>query len=195
MGSSSGIPRPDSFTQNCRALVRTCTYEDIVACIIYAAPMVFIIGPASIVAMEPFPAIVLQSLIGFVLSWAVHRVGHGLLIALPKVPKKVYVSPSHYLPIRLTMTQFLWTMELLVGVASFCAILGKRLLQSDEEIGLLGGMSLSVAVLVLYFLPAYLGRFWIRNYYPAMTLIGPTEEVIKRSLPGLRVFSMFSRMQ
>lgn len=194
MDSPASTPRPDYFTQHCREFVRTCTYEDIIACTIYAVPMVFMIGPASIVAMDPFPAIVLQSLIGFVFSWAVHRVGHGLLIALPKEPHKVYISSCHSLSMRLTMAQFLWAMELLVGAAMFCGILGKRLWHADEGIGLLVGLSLSVAALVLYFLPVYLGRFWIRRYNPAMTLFGPTEEVIKRSLPGLRLFSTFTRM-
>lgn len=85
-------------------------------------------------------------------------------------------------------------MELLVGMALCCAILGKRFLQTDEEIGLLVGLSVSVGVLVLYFLPVHLGRLWIRKCYPAMTLVGPPEEVIRRSLPGLRLLSTFTRV-
>lgn len=126
MDSSSDSPRPDSFTQGCRDLVRTFTYEDILGCTIYAAPMVFMLGPASIVANEPFTAIVVQSLIGFLLSWAIHRIGHRLLIALPKEPCSLYVSGSRSLPGRLTVRQFIWVMELIVGAAVFTALVGKR---------------------------------------------------------------------
>ena len=91
------------------------------------------------------------------------------MLALPKEPQKLYVSSWHSLPIRLTTMQFLWAMELLVG------------------------LSVLASVLVLYFLPVYLGQFWIRNCYPVMTLVGPTEEVIKQSLLGLRFLSMFTQ--
>ena len=186
MESPSDTPRPDSFTQHCRDLVRTCTYEDILGCTIYAAPMLFMIGPASIVGNHPFIAMVVQSLLGFLLSWMAHRIGHRLLIALPKEPCSLYVSQSRHLPVRLTVTQFLWVMELLVGAAVFAAVVGKRLLHSIDTVGLLSGLSFMVAACVLYFVPAYLGRLWIRHHYPAMTLVGPTEQVIKTTLPGIR---------
>ena len=186
MKSPSDTPRPDSFTQHCRDLVRTCTYEDILGCTIYAAPMLFMIGPAAIVGNHPFIAMVVQSLLGFLLSWTVHRIGHRLLIALPKEPCSLYVSQSRHLPVRLTVTQFLWVMELLVGAAVFAAVVGKRLLHSIDTVGVLSGVSLMVAACVLYFVPAYLGRLWIRHHYPAMTLVGPTEQVIKTTLPGIR---------
>lgn len=193
MESPSDTPRPDSFTQSCRDLVRTFTYEDILGCTIYAAPMLFMIGTASIVANEPVIAMVVQSLIGFVLGWTVHRMGHRLLTALPKEPCSLYVSPSRCLPVRLTVTQFLWLMELIVGAAVFAVVVGKRFLHTSDDVGLLCGLSLMVAAFVLYFAPVYLGRLWIRHYYPAMTLVGPTEEVIKASLPGIRFIFTFTR--
>ncbi len=184
---------PDSFTQSCRDLVRTFTYEDILGCTIYAAPMMFMIGPAAIVANEPLIAIVVQSLIGFVLSRAEHRMGHRLLTALPKEPCRLYVSPLRGLPVRLTVTQFLWMMELIVGAAVLAAVVGKRFLHTTDTVGLLGGLSFIAAGCLLYFVPVYLGRLWIRHYYPAMTLVGPTEEVIKTSFPGIRSLFAFTR--
>lgn len=184
---------PDSFTQSCRDLVRTFTYEDILGCTIYAAPMMFMIGPASIVANEPLIAIVVQSLIGFVLSWAVHRMGHRLLTALPQAPCRLYVSPLRCLPLKLTVTQFLWVMESMVGAAVLAAVVGKRLLHATDTVGLPGGLSLIAAGCILYFVPVYLGRLWIRHYYPAMTLVGPTEEVINTSFPGIRSLFTFTR--
>lgn len=193
MNFPSGTPRPDSFTQGCRDLVRTFTYEDILGCTIYAAPMLFMIGPASIVANDPLIAVVVQSLIGFVLSWTVHRTGHRLLIALPKERCSLYVSPFRCLPVRLTVTQFLWVAELIVGGAVFAAVVGKRFLHTIDTVGLLSGLILIVAAFVLYFVPVYLGRLWIRHYYPAMTLVGPTEEAIKASFPGIRSIPTFTR--
>lgn len=188
-----GTRRPDSLTQSCRELVRTFTYEDILACTIYAVPMLFMIGPASIVDNDPLIAVVVQSLIGFVISWTVHRTGHQLLTALPKEPSNVYVSSFRCLPVRLTVTQFLWVMELIVGAAVFSAVVGKRFLHTSDDVGLLCGLSLMLAAFVLYFVPVYLGRLWIQHHYPAMTLVGPTEEVIKKSLPGIRSISRFPR--
>jgi hypothetical protein len=193
MDFPSGAPRPDSFTQSCRDLVRTFTYEDISGCTMYAAPMLFMIGPASIVACEHLIAIVVQSFVGFVLGCAVHYMGHRLLTALPQEPSRLYVSSSRCLPVRLTASQFLWVMELLVGTAVFVAIVGKRFFHTSDTVGLLSGFSIIVAALVLYFAPVYLGRLWIRHYYPAMTLVGPTEEVIKTSLPGIRSIFTFTR--
>ena len=39
---------------------------------------------------------------------------------------------------------------------------------------------------VLYFTPVYLTRLWTQRYYPIMTLVRPTEAVIRKSFPGLR---------
>jgi hypothetical protein len=193
MDFPSGTPRPDSLTQSCRDLLRTFTYEDIVGCTIYATPMLFMIGPASIVADDPLIAVVVQSLIGFALSWTIHRTGHRLLTALPPKPCRLYVSSFRCLPVRLTRTQFLWVMELIVGTAVFAAVMGKRFLHAGDTFGLLSGLSFIVAAFVMYFIPVYLGRLWIRHYYPAMTLVGPTEEVIKTSFPGIRSICTFTR--
>jgi hypothetical protein len=193
MDFPSGTPRPDSLTQSCRDLLRTSTYEDILGCTIYATPMLFMIGPASIVADDPLIAVVVQSLIGFVLSWTIHRTGHRLLTALPPKPCRLYVSSFRCLPVRLTRTQFLWVMELIVGTAVFDAVVGKRFLHTGDTFGLLSGLSFIVAAFVLYFIPVYLGRLWIRHYYPAMTLVGPTEEIIKTSFPGIRSICTFTR--
>jgi hypothetical protein len=192
MESPSDTPRPDSFTQCCRDLVRALTYEDILGCTMYAAPMVFMVGPASIVGNDPFIAVVVQSLMGFVLGWTMHRMGHGLLTALPKEPRRLYLSQSRCLPVRLTLTQFLWMMELLVGAAVFAAVLGKRLLHSIDSVGLLSGLGFLIMAIGLYFVPSYLGRLWIRHHDPAMTLVGPTEAVIKTSLPGIRFLFTFT---
>ncbi len=193
MGSPSSSPRPDVFTQSCRDLIRTCTYEDILGSIMYAAPMVFMIGPASIVANDSFIAMVVQSLMGFGLGWMVHRMGHGLLTALPKEPGSMYVSQSRCIPVKLTVRQFLWVMELIVGAAVLAAVVGKRLLHTADTVGLSLGLSVIVVAFVMYFVPVYLGRLWIRHYYPAMTLVGPTEEVIKASFPGIRSIFPFTQ--
>ena len=94
---------------------------------------------------------------------------------------------------RLTVTQFLWVMELIVGTAVFAAVGAKRFLHTSDDAGLLSGLSFIVAAFLLYFVPVYLGGLWIRHYYPAMTLVGPTEEVIKASLPGIRSLFTFTR--
>lgn len=75
----------------------------------------------------------------------------------------------------------------------FAVVVGKRFLHTGDTFGLLTGLSFMVAAFVLYFIPVYLGRLWIRHYYPAMTLVGPTEEVIKTSLPGIRSMCTFTR--
>jgi len=193
MDFPSGTQRPDSLTQSCRDLVRTFTYEDILGCTIYATPMLFMIGPASSVADDPLIAVVVQSLIGFVLSWTVHRTGHRLLTALPKEPCRLYVSSFRCLPMKLTITQFLWVMELIVGAAVFAAVVGKRFLYTGDTFGLPSGLSFIVAAFALYFIPVYLGRLWIQHYYPAMTLVGPTEEIIQTSFPGIRSIFTFNR--
>lgn len=192
MNSPSDTPRPDSFTQSCRDLVRTLTYEDILGCTLYAAPMIFMIGPASILGQTSFIAIVIQSLVGFVLSWMVHRLGHRFVSTLSKEPCRVYVSPSRCVPVRLTLTQFLWVMELTVGAAVFAAVLGKRFLHAPDTVGLWSGLILIAVAILLYFVPAYLGKLWIQHYYPAMTLVGPTEDVIKATLPGIRHIFTFT---
>ena len=39
----------------------------------------------------------------------------------------------------------------------------------------------------LYFLPVHLGRLWITKYYSTLPLLRPTEEVVNKSLPGVRL--------
>jgi hypothetical protein len=181
-------PRTDAFTQGCRDLIRTFTYEGILACTVYASPMLFLVGPASIIASHPLIVIVLHGLIGFVLSWTIHGVGHRLLTALPKASNKIYLSHSLCVPPRLTLSQFVWSMELLVGAGVFCGILGKRVFTLGDVPSVVAAASLFAVGLTLYFIPVYLGRLWTEWYYPALALTGPTEDVINKSFPGLRSF-------
>ncbi len=181
-------PRTDAFTQGCRDVIRTFTYEGILACTVYASPMLFMVGPAAIIANRPLITVVLHGLIGFALSWMIHGIGHRLLTALPKVPNKIYLSRSLCVPPRLTLSQFVWAMELLVATGVFCGILGKRVFVTEDMPSLLAAASLFVLGLVLYFIPVYLGRLWTERYYPALALVGPTEDVINKSFPGVRSF-------
>jgi hypothetical protein len=180
----NGTPRTDAFTQGCRDIIRSLTYETIVACTVYMPPMLFMIGPAAILANRPSIIIVLHSLLGFAMSWTIHRVGHRLLMALPKAPQRLHVSRSQCLPVKLTLGQFVWMLEILVAAGAFCGIAGKRFIVVDVTTGVL----LFALGLVLYFLPVYLTKLWRDRYYPAMTLLGPTEDVINTSFPGLRSF-------
>ena len=54
----------DVFTQSCRDLIRTFTYEDILACTVYVPPMLFMVGPAAIAANDPLISLLLKSLFG-----------------------------------------------------------------------------------------------------------------------------------
>ncbi len=175
-------PRTDIFTQRCRDLIRTLTYEAILACTVYVPPMFFMLGPAAIVTQHPLILIILHSVLGFGMSWAIHRMGHCLLMAIPKTPQKIYLSGSLNLPVKLTLSQFLWIMEVFVASGVFCGILANRLLAED----LMNSLVLFGVGIVLYFIPVYLTRLWTNRYYPAMTLLRPTEDVIKKSFPGLR---------
>jgi hypothetical protein len=170
------------FTQGCRDIIRTLTYEAILACTVYVPPMLFMLGPAAIVAQHPLILIALHSVLGFGMSWMIHRMGHRLLTALPKAPQKIYLSGSLCLPMKLTLSQFLWMMEVAVASGVFCGVVAKRWLAGD----LVNSLLLFGVGMALYFIPVYLTTLWIRRYYPAMTLLCPTEEVIKKSIPGLR---------
>jgi len=176
----------DVFTHSCRDLIRTFTYEDILACTVYVPPMLFMVGPAAIAANDPLISLLLKSLFGFALAWTLHRMGHQLFIGLPKGPQKLYLSRSWFVPVRLTLLQFLWVMEMIVGAAVFSGILGKRFLVPGDTFDLLTSLSCFALALALFFIPVYLGRLWIEKYYPAMTLLGPTEAVINKSFPGVR---------
>ena len=176
----------DVFTQGCRELIRSFTYEDILACTVYAPPMLFMVGPAALAASDPLISLLLKSLLGFALAWTLHRMGHQLFTALPKGPQRLYLSRSWFLPVRLTLLQFLWVMEMTVGVAIFSGILGKRFFVPGDTFELLISLGCFALALALFFIPVHLGRLWIEKYYPAMTLLGPTEAVINKSFPGVR---------
>ncbi len=180
--------RTDSFTQGCRDFVRTFTYEDVLAWTVYAAPLLFMIGPAAMAAHDPVLSILLQSLVGISISRMLHRIGHRLLVPLRNEPQRVYLSRSLYMPITLTLTQFIWMLEILVGLAVFTGILSKRYILEGNAAGIVTGLGLFAAGLVLFFLPVHLGRLWMDRYDPTMPLIGPTDDVIKESFPGLRTF-------
>jgi hypothetical protein len=85
--------------------------------------------------------------------------------------------------VKLTLTQFLWMMEIIVAAAVFSGIVGKRFFLAGGALGLLTSVLLFSVGLGLFFLPVYLGRLWIERYYPAMPLLGPTDEVVSKSLP------------
>lgn len=182
----NGTPRPDSFTQGCRDFLRTLTYEDIMAWTIYAAPLAFMIGPAAMVAHDPVMSMVLHSLVGFCLSWMLHRMGHRLLVMLNNEPQRIFLSRSLRLPLTLTLSQFIWTLEVVVGTAVFTGILAKRCFMMGDTVGILMGLCLFAVGLGLFFAPVHLGRLWIKRYSPAMPLVGPTDDVINESFPGPR---------
>jgi hypothetical protein len=73
-------------------------------------------------------------------------------------------------------------LEILVAAGAFCGITGKRYFAEDVTTGAL----LLALGCALYFLPVYLTKLWSERYYPVLMLLGPTEEVINKSFPGLR---------
>jgi hypothetical protein len=131
-------------------------------------------------------SIMLQSLIGFSISRMLHRIGHRLLVRLPNEPKRIHLSRSLYLPVRLTLSQFIWMLQILIGAAAFTGILSKRYILAGDTAGIVTGLGLFLVALVLFFVPVHLGWLWMERYDPTMTLVGPTEDVINRSFPGLR---------
>jgi hypothetical protein len=174
------------LTQQCRDVIRTLSYEDILACTAYVPPFLFMAGPASIVANDPVINCVLNAVLGCALSWILHRIGQRLLRALPNEPQAIYLAKTMRLPVKLTLTQFLWMLEIIVGAAVFSGIVGKRLVFAGTTGELLTGLTFCAVALSLYFLPVYLGRLWIKRYYPTMPLFRPTEDTINNSLPGVR---------
>lgn len=180
----NGTPPTDAFTQGCRDVIRSLTYETILACTVYVPPMLFMIGPATIVAERPVILIALHSLLGFGISWTIHSMGHRLLIPLPNGLYTIHFTPRLCLPLKLNLRQFVWMLELLVAAGVFSGIVGKRCFVTDP----ITGMLLFTIGLLLYFLPVYLTKLWIQRYYPALPLLGPTEEVINKSFRGLRSF-------
>ena len=180
----NNTPRANAVTQGCRDFIRSLTYEAILACTIYGPPMLFMIGPPAIVTNHPLVLIVLNSLLGFGMSWTIHSMGHRLLMALPQAPQRIYLSRRLRLPVKLALGQLVWLLEILVAAGVLCGITGKRFFAEDLATSVL----LFSLGLMLYFLPVYLSKLWSDRYYPALTLLGPTEEVINKSFPGLRSF-------
>ena len=186
MSSSYAKPKLSAFTQWFRGLIQMLSYEDIVSITVYLPPMLFMAGPAAIVSNNPWVSLVMNAIVGFAFSWVLHRVGHRLLRALPKEPKAVYLSNSMRLPVNLTMTQFVWMMEIIVAVAVFSAVVGKRFFLVGGVLEIQASAIFFVVGLVLYFLPVYLARLWIKKYYSTLPLLRPTEEVVTKSLPVVR---------
>ena len=180
-------PRKRSgLTQWCRGLIQMLSYEFILTATIYLPPMFFMVGPASIASNNPPINLVLNSIIGFALSAVLHCMGHRLLKGLPIEPKAVYFSTSLRLPGKLTLTQFVWMMEVIVAVAGFSGVAGKHFFLLGGVLETLSSAVLFAVGLGLYFLPVYLGKLWIKRYCSLLPLMRPTEEVINKSLPESR---------
>ena len=178
----NGLPPTDAFTQGCRDFIRSLTYESIMACTVYGPPMLFMMGPSAILANHPLIIIVLHGLLGFAVSSTIHCTGHRLLAPLPQAPQTIQLSARRCLPVRLTLREFTWMLELLVALGVFCGIAGKRWFVDHP----VGSFLLFALGLGLYFLPVYLTKLWSERYYPAMRLVGPTEDVVNQSIPALR---------
>jgi len=186
MSSSHTTPKHSAFMQWCRGVIQMLSYEGILSITVYLPPMFFMVGPASVVGSNPWINLVLNAIVGFALSWVLPRVGHRLLSVLPSEPKTIYLSTSMRLPVKLTLTQFVWLLEVIVATAVFIAVVGKRLFLVGGVIEVLSGAILFAVGLALYFLPVYLGKLWIKRYYSVLPLLRPTEEVVTSSLPGVR---------
>jgi hypothetical protein len=171
-----------SLMQSCRDFIRMLSYEDILSCTVYVPPMLFMVGPASIAARSPLINLVLNAFVGFGLSWALHRMGHRLLMALPDEPQLIFFSPCRRLPVKLSLTQFVWMMEMIVATAVFSGVMGKRLLLGGGPVELITSMICFSVAVGLFFLPVYLAKLWIARYYPAMPLSSPTDEAVSQSL-------------
>ena len=186
MSSSHTTPKHSAFMQWCRGVIQMLSYEGILSITVYLPPMFFMVGPASVVGNNPWINLVLNAIVGFALSWVLHRVGHRLLRVLPKEPKVVYLSTSMRLPVHLTLTQFVWMMEIIVAVAVFSAVVGKRFFLVGGGLEFLVSAIFFVVGLGLYYLPVYLGRLWIKKYDSTLPLLRPTEEVVTQSLSVVR---------
>ncbi len=151
----------------------------------YAVPLLFMIGPSAVMAHEPLASIVLHSAIGFSLSALIHRIGHALLAPLPKGPHEIYFSRTRRLPMRLTLSRFVWLLESIVALSLFCGLLAKRCWLAGGTDMLVAGWVLFLGGGGLFFLPVRLVALWQIRCYPATSLVGPSDEVINRSLSGL----------
>jgi hypothetical protein len=182
MSSSYVKPEHSAFTQWCRDLIKMLSYEDILSITVYLPPMLFMAGPAAIVSNNPWVSFVMNAILGFAFSWVLHRVGHRLLRVLPKEPKAVYLTNSMRLPVNLTMTQFVWMMEIIVAVAVFSAVVGTRFFLAGGVLEVQASAIFFVVGLGLYFFPVYLAKLWIKKYYSILPLLRPTDEVVTKSL-------------
>ena len=185
MASSHATRKHSALTQWCSGLIQMLSYEDILSITVYLPPMLFMVGPASIVSNNPWTTLVLNAIVGFAFSWVLHRVGHRLLKGLPNEPKAVYLSASLRLPGKLTTTQFVWMMEVIVAMAVFSGVMGKRFFLIGGALEGLSSAALFAVGLGLYFLPVYLGKLWVKRYYSALPLMRPTEDVVNKSLSGV----------
>lgn len=183
MAFSHPTRKHSALTQWCSGLIQMSSYEDILSVTVYLPPMLFMVGPASIVSNNPLITLILNAMVGFAFSWVLHRVGHRLLKGLPNEPKAVYVSTSLRFPGKLTLTQFVWMMEVIVAVAVFSGVVGKRFFLVGGVFEVLCSAILFAVGLGLYFLPVYLGKLWVKRYYSALPLMRPTEDVVNKSLP------------
>jgi hypothetical protein len=189
MPHSPDTSKPTPFTQCCRDIIKMLSYEDILGCTMYLPPMFFMVGPATILANRPLVTVVLNAIVGFALSWTLHSLGHRLLVTVPNEPQAVFLFRTLRLPVNLTRTQFSWMMEMIVAAAVFSGMMGVRFLLAGGMLDLLVSAICFTMALGLYFLPVYLATLWIERYYPAMSLLGPTDDVVSRSLPGIRFLS------
>ncbi|MGC3976122.1 MAG: hypothetical protein QM771_17305 [Nitrospira sp.] len=151
----------------------------------YAAPLLFMIGPSAVMAREPLASILFHSAIGFSLSALIHRLGHALLAPLPKGPHEIYLSATRRLPLRLTLSRFVWLLEGVVALSLFCGLLSKRCWLAGGTDMLLAGWVLFLLGGALFFLPVRLVKLWQARYYPPTSLVGPSDDVINQSLTGL----------
>jgi hypothetical protein len=110
-------------------------------------------------------------------------------MALPNERQSVYLSQSVRLPLKLTLTQFVWMMEIIVAAAVFSGIVGKRSFLADGTVELLTSATFFTLALGLYFLPVYLAKLWVNRYFPRMPLLSPTDTVVTQSLPGVLAVS------
>jgi len=186
MASSHPSHKRSGLTQRCRDLIQKLSNEFILTATIYLPPMFFMVGPASIASNNPPITLVLNSIVGFAFSGVLHCVGHRLLKGLPIEPKAVYFSTSLRLPGKLTLTQFVWMMEVIVAVAGFSGVAGKHFFLIGGVLETQLSAVLFAVGLGLYFLPVYLGKLWIKRYCSLLPLMRPTEEVINKSLPESR---------
>ena len=187
MASTHATPKHSALMKWCCDLIQMLSYENILSITVYLPPMLFMAGPASIVANNPWITLVLNAIVGFAFSWVLHRVGHRLLRVLPNEPKALYLSPSMPLPVKLTLTQFVWMMEVIVAAAVFSVVVGNRFFLVGGVLEILSSAIFFAVGFGLYFLPVYLGTLWIKRHYSTLPLLRPTEEVVNRSLPGIRL--------